>query len=319
MKLDRAGRYVINHIVRGDPWSDRETSPLAAPGVNAHEGETILAVNGVHVGAGHPLRAELVHQSGQWIELTIADANGRRSRTVRVKALRDEQPARYREWVERHRAYVHARTKERVGYVHIPNMSAWGYSEFHRYFLHEGERDALIVDVRFNGGGNVSQILLDRLARPRTSYHVPRHGEPMPTPDQSLLGPIICITNEVAGSDGDSFTHIFKQRKLGTVVGKRTWGGVIGIWPKHVLVDKGYTTQPEYANFYLDKGWEVENRGVDPDVEIEFKPQDYAAGRDPQLDEAIRRILAELKRTPPKLPDFSVRPKLPLPKLPKRS
>jgi tricorn protease len=140
----------------------------------------------------------------------------------------------------------------------------------------------------------------------------------MPTPDQTLLGPVVCVTNEAAGSDGDSFTHVFKQRKIGPVVGKRTWGGVIGIWPKHVLADKGYTTQPEYAIYYLDKGWEIENRGVDPDVEVDYRPQDYAAGRDPQLDAAIEIVLAELKRHPPKLPAFAKRPKVPLPKLPKR-
>jgi tricorn protease len=316
--LDRAGRYVIDHIVRGDPWSERETSPLSVAGVPVAEGDTILAVNGVAVGRDRPLRAELVHQAGQWIELTVGDKAGRRPRAVRVKAMRDEQPARYREWVERNREMVHAATNGRAGYVHVVNMGPLGYSEFHRYFLSESERDALVVDVRFNGGGNVSQILLDRLARVRTSYHVPRWGEPMPTPHESMLGPMVCVTNESAGSDGDSFTHVFKQRKLGTVVGKRTWGGVIGIWPKHVLADKGYTTQPEYASFYVDKGWEIENRGVEPDVEVDYTPQDYAAGRDPQLAEAIKIVLAQLKKAPPKLPDFSKRPKLRLPKLPKR-
>ena len=316
--LGRDGRYRIDHIVRGDAWDETKTSPLALPGVNVREGDRLLAINGRDVGKDLAPQALLVNQAGQIVELTIGDAAGKKTRTVAVRTLREEYSARYREWVERARAHVHAETKGRVGYVHIPNMGPLGYSEFHRYYLSEVGYDGLLVDVRFNGGGHVSQILLEKLARKRIGYDIPRWGEPVPYPGESVLGPMVCLTNESAGSDGDIFTHCFKLMKLGPVVGKRTWGGVVGIGPRVGFVDGGLTTQPEYSFWFRDVGWGVENYGTDPDYDVDITPQDYAAGRDPQMAKALSLILAEMKRRPPTVPDFSKRPSLRLPKLPAR-
>ena len=233
-----------------------------------------------------------------------------------MSTLRDDRPARYREWVEANRAQVHEATDGRVGYVHVPDMGARGYAEFHRSYLAEVERDALVVDVRFNGGGHVCQLLLEKLARRRIGYDVSRWGEPEPYPADSPAGPLVALTNEHAGSDGDIFTHCFKLLGLGPLVGKRTWGGVIGISPRHALVDGSLTTQPEYSFWFADVGWSVENYGTDPDVEVDIRPQDHVAGTDPQLDEAVALALRALREHRPLSADLAQRPRLELPTLP---
>ncbi len=309
---EQAQGYRITRILTGDPWLEDVDSPLNEPGVNAQVGEVLLAVNGRRLTRAFTPGEALLHLAGVPVELTLRTGQGE-TRVVTVKTLSDESKLRYRDWVRRNREYVHAQTNGQVGYIHIPDMGSWGFSEFHRGFLSEIARPALIVDVRANGGGSVSPLLLEKLARKRLGYDVPRWGKPVPYPYDSVMGPIVAITDERAGSDGDMFSHAFKLMKLGVLIGKRTWGGVIGIWPKSVFVDQGLTTQPEYAFWFHDVGWSVENYGTDPDIEVDYAPQDYAAGRDPQLDRAIAEILKQMEANPPRLPDFEPRPKLPLP------
>ncbi|MEM7125261.1 MAG: S41 family peptidase [Chloroflexota bacterium] len=239
-------------------------------------------------------------------------------RSISVKTLWNETPARYRAWVEDNRKKVHEATNGRIGYVHIPDMMAFGYAEFHRGYLAETDRDGLIIDVRYNGGGHVSQLILEKLARRRIAFDQSRWGGTSPYPADSVAGPLVALTNEMAGSDGDIFCHSFKLMKLGPLIGKRTWGGVIGISPKQELLDGGITTQPEYSYWFEDVGWSVENYGTDPDIEVEFAPQDYAEGRDPQLERAIEEAEKLLETTPILKPDLENRPNLALPKLPSR-
>ncbi|HLG43145.1 MAG TPA: S41 family peptidase, partial [Planctomycetota bacterium] len=197
------------------------------------------------------------------------------------------------------------------------NMGPQGFAEFHRAYLAEVDRDGMIVDVRFNGGGHVSQLLLEKLARRRLGYDFTRWHEPSPYPADSLAGPMVAVTNEHAGSDGDIFSHCFKLLKLGPLVGKRTWGGVVGIWPRHPLADGTITTQPEFSFWFHDVGYGVENYGTQPDVEVDIAPQDYAAARDPQLDRALSEIRRLLKERPPVRPDGTSRPDRSIPKLPR--
>jgi tricorn protease len=239
-------------------------------------------------------------------------------RTTVVKAIGSEAPARYRHWVNENRRKVHAATNDRVGYVHIPDMGAEGYAEFHRGYLAEVDRDALIIDVRYNGGGHVSQLILEKLARRRLGYDLSRWGGLVPYPVESVAGPLVALTNEHAGSDGDIFCHSFKMLKLGPLVGKRTWGGVIGISPSHPLVDGTVTTQPEYSFWFEDVGWEVENYGTDPDIDVDITPQDYQRGADPQLDRTIQEAQQLLDAQPRKLPELTTKPSRALPKLPPR-
>jgi tricorn protease len=314
LTLDRSGRWKVEHIVRADHWDPAQGSPLEAPGAGVREGDTILAVNGRPVGRDRPPAAELVHQAGLDVELTVADGRGRRPRRVVVKTLAAEEPLRYREWVQDRRRYVHDATDGRVGYVHVPDMVANGFAEFHRSFLLEAEREALVVDVRDNGGGFVSQLLLEKLARRRLGWDVLRYGPPFPYPAGSPAGPMVCLTNQDAGSDGDIFSHCWKLLELGPLVGTRTWGGVVGIEIIRRLVDGGITTQPQASFWFGDVGFGVENYGTDPDVVVDKAPQDWAADADPQLDRAVALVLRALRAHRPLTPADTKRPRLPLPK-----
>ena len=255
-----------------------------------------------------------MNQAGCEVQLTVQTRSGKK--TVAVTTLRGEYQLRYRDWVETTRARVHKESKGRVGYIHIPDMGGWGYSEFHRTFRHEMDRDGLIVDVRFNGGGHVSQLLLGKLLRKRVGFDETRWEGRTPYPSESPAGPMVALTNEYAGSDGDIFSHCFKLYKLGPLIGKRTWGGVVGIWPRHALVDGAYTTQPEYSYWFQDVGFGVENYGTDPDIEVDITPQDHAKGRDTQLERGLLEIGRILKKRP-KAPTLK-RPDLKPPRLKKR-
>ncbi|HTW07163.1 MAG TPA: S41 family peptidase [Acidimicrobiales bacterium] len=316
---DHDGRWVVAAVIRAGTWHTQEAPPLLTPGARVVNGTALLAVNGQPVppelGPG-PL---LANQAGQPVELTIEGPGDAGRRTVVVPTLSDERPLRYRAWVEANRARTRQATAGRAGYVHIPDMGPVGWSEFHRSYTAEIERDALIVDIRFNGGGHVSSLVLEKLRRLRIGWEVPRRGPLLPYPEDAPLGPLVAITNELAGSDGDIFTHGFKLFGLGPVVGTRTWGGVIGISPSLALVDGTVTTQPEYAFWFDDVGWGVENYGSSPTEEVVVRPQDYAAGRDPQLERAIELVNAALAGQPPSLPSIDRRPSRALPTLPPRT
>ncbi len=341
-----AGGYRVGELLQGDPWDEKSASPLAGPGIDVKPGDVVLAINGQRLDANTSPAQLLVNQAGNEVLLTLlprtqpeaAGADGdekpddaasapidlagegdEQLRSVSVRAVYSEATACYRRWVEENRRKVHAATGGRAGYVHIPDMGPKGYAEFHRGYLAEIDRDALIVDVRYNGGGHVSQLILEKLARRRLGYDLSRWGGLIPYPVESVAGPLVALTNEHAGSDGDIFCHSFKLMKLGPLIGKRTWGGVIGIYPRNALVDGTITTQPEYSFWFEDVGWNVENYGTDPDIEIDIRPQDYAAGVDAQLERAIAEALRLLEATPVSRPQLEPRPSRAIPKLPPRT
>ncbi len=297
-------RYVIAHIVAGDPWNPDATSPLLAPGVNVREGDAILAINGQPVTPEIGPQQLLVNLAGSEVELLVQPADGAEPRTVVIRALADEHPARYRDWVEANRRKVHEATGGKIGYLHVPNMVSSGFAEFYRYFLAEYDHEGLIVDVRWNSGGIVSPLLLETLMRPRIGYAFQRWGQPEPYFYESPRGNLVALTDEHAGSDGDIFSHAFKLLGLGPLVGTRTWGGVIGYNDATQIpfADGSLTTQPEFSFWFSDVGWGVENYGTDPTIEVVYPPQAYMAGEDPQLDRAIAeamRLVAEHPRTTP--------------------
>ncbi len=349
-RWDAEGKgYRVEELVAGDPWIKDGHSPLVGPGVEVKAGDLLVAVNGQRLDGSCSPAQLLVHQAGHEVLLTFAEppapaaapaaapappGNGEQVeaspanppaaqppalRSLVVRTLRSETLARYRSWIENNRRLVHAQSKGRVGYVHIPDMGPAGYAEFHRGYLAETDRDAMVIDVRYNGGGHVSQLILEKLARRRIGYETSRWGGVSPYPADSVAGPQVALTNEYAGSDGDIFCHSFKILKLGPLVGKRTWGGVVGISPRHPLVDGTQTTQPEFGFWFQDVGWNVENYGTDPDIEVDYAPQDYAAGRDPQLARAVDEALRLLAMHPVLRPDFAARPSLAQPRLPPRS
>ena len=280
-------------------------------------GERIVAVNGQPVSRDVPPQALLVHQAGAKVELTLANGTPARAPRSRPR-IPDEVPARYREWVEHNREWVHAKSNDRVGYFHLPDMQSAGFAEFHRYFSAECDRDALIVDLRYNRGGHVSQLLLEKVARKRIGYNLSRWMKPSPYPDEAVVGPVVALTNEHAGSDGDIFSHNFKLMGIGTLVGTRTWGGVVGIWPRHTLVDGTETTQPEFSFWFTDVGFGVENYGTDPEIEVDNAPQDAREGRDRQLETALATAMDLVAKHKPGIPKFGKRPVLQRGPLPQR-
>ena len=304
--------FKIERIWRGDAWNPEEACPLRSPGVMAEEGDYVVAIQGRKLTETFTPYEALLNLAGEEIEVTLRRKSATKDEHFRVRTLNDEANARYRTWVEANKAYVHAKSGGRVGYIHIPNMGADGYAEFHRHFIQEYDYDGLVVDVRYNGGGNVSALLLEKLARKRIGIDQPRWFKPTSYPSDAPAGPMVALTNEFAGSDGDIFSHSFKLMKLGPLLGTRTWGGVIGIWPRHRLVDGGVTTQPEFSHWFVDVGWNVENYGTDPDIVIDNLPHHYRRGEDPQLERAVGETLKALEKQPPFRPVITEFPDLSL-------
>ncbi|MEM3857330.1 MAG: PDZ domain-containing protein, partial [Thermoprotei archaeon] len=287
--------YTITKIHVGDAANEGEKSPLVTAGVDIKAGDVLLAINGEPLSRTSSPQTLLVNRAGEPVLLKVK--RGSEVREFTVTTLRDERKLLYREWVESNRRYVHQKTGGKIGYVHIPDMGPWGYAEFHRLYPHEADKQGLIVDVRYNGGGHVSMLILEKIARKVIGYEKPRRGKLVPYPQDAVRGPVVAVTNEQAGSDGDIFSHAFKLMGLGPLIGTRTWGGVVGINPRTSLVDGTYVTQPQYAFWFKDVGWGVENYGTDPTIEVENAPQDYAAGTDPQLDRAIEESLKLLAQS----------------------
>jgi tricorn protease len=196
------------------------------------------------------------------------------------------------------RAFTHERSGGRLGYLHVPDMVAHGWAEFHRDLRIEMANEGVILDVRGNGGGHTSQLVIEKLARRIVGWDFGRGFSPSPYPYDAPRGPVVSVTNEWAGSDGDIVNQAIRELGIGTIVGTRTWGGVVGIDGKYQLVDGTVVTQPRYAFWFKSAGWSVENYGVDPDIEVPMTPQDWAAGRDPQLEKAIEVALDRLAVTP---------------------
>ena len=308
----RAKGYRIDRILRGDSWDPHSDSPLAQPGLQIKAGDVITAIGGKPLSEHVSPDQLLVNTADREVTITVAPRKGEPRRVV-LKTLTSENALRYRAWVEANRAYVHERTDGRIGYVHIPDMGPWGFSEFHRGFLSEFNRKGLIVDVRYNRGGHVSPLLLEKLVRKRVGYDISRYGPAQPYPPESVAGPIVALTNQFAGSDGDIFSHCFKLYKIGPLVGKRTWGGVIGINPYHRLVDGTITTQPEFSFWFTDVGWKVENYGTDPDHDVDIAPHDYRNGNDPQMERALELVQEAAKAYVDAQPVLTSRPSLRLP------
>jgi tricorn protease len=218
---------------------------------------------------------------------------------VVVEPIASEFALRNRDWVEGNLRKVRERTNGRVAYVYVPNTADMGHAYFKRYFFPQVDKEGIIVDERFNGGGQVADYYIDILRRPVVSYWAMRYGAPIRTPGAAILGPKVMLIDETAGSGGDLLPWMFRRFKLGTLIGRRTWGGLVGILGFPVLLDGGQVTAPDLA-FYTEDGWRVENEGVPPDIEVEQWPADVMAGKDPQLDRAIETVLESLRREPPK-------------------
>jgi tricorn protease len=313
----RTKSFEIKEIFKGDSWLKGHDSPLTNAGVSLKVGDHIYAVDGETFTHANSLSVLLENKASTEIDLLVKRLNKKVKEHVSLRANAHSNHTLYRQWVNQNREYVKKKSRGRLGYVHIPDMSYKGFSEFWRAYATEHECDGLVVDVRYNGGGNVSQLLLKELQQKVIAFNQSRWFGESHYPIHSVNGPLVCLTNQHAGSDGDIFSHCFKLLNLGKLIGKRTWGGVIGIWPRHFLNDYSLTSQPEFSFWFKDVGYDVENYGTDPDIEIDITPEDWGKCNDPQLDKGIEVVLKELKTRPPLRPNLAKKPNLKAPKLPK--
>jgi tricorn protease len=292
-----SGGWTVRRVLPGESSDPRARSPLATPGTQIAEGDVLLAVDGQPLdGAGPgPL---LVGAAGKPVELTVAPAADGEPRRAVVVTLSEERRLRYQDWVAGRRQQVRELSGGRAGYLHIPNMIGEGWADLHRDLHTEIVLDALILDVRGNRGGHTSQLVIEKLARRVIGWDVPRGLRPFTYPMDAPRGPVVALADQFSGSDGDMVTAAIKILGLGPVVGTRTWGGVIGIDTFHELVEGTGITVPRYAAWLDDFGWDVENHGVDPDVEVVPTPEDEAAGRDPQLETAVTMAIEALRTQP---------------------
>ncbi len=305
--------YRIDRILHGENWEASTRSPLTEIGVNVAEGDYILAVDGRPVRELSNIYSALAGTAGKQVVLEVnSKPVGDGARKVTVVPIADEGPLYYETWVRRNTDHVSQMTDGQVGYIHIPDMGVAGLGEFAKHFYPQLTKKALIIDDRGNGGGNVSPMIIERLSRELVMVQKMRNGIPRPNPADLQLGPKVVLMDEFSASDGDIFPFRFKSDGLGKVIGKRSWGGVVGIRGTLPIVDGGFLNKPEFAPYSKDgKDWPIEGHGVDPDIVVDNDPAKEFAGTDQQLDRAIEEILLELKTSgkslppPPPWPDRS--------------
>jgi tricorn protease len=301
-------RYRFGRIYGGLNWNRTLRSPLTEPGVDVKSGEYLLAVNGKELRTNVNVHAPFEQTVGKTVEITVGpNADGSGSRTLKVVPIGNEAALRNRAWVEGNLRKVDSATSGQVAYVYVPNTGGAGYESFKRYFYPQAHKAGIIVDERFNGGGQLADYYVDILRRQASSYWTMRYGDVLRTPAASIGGPKALLIDETAGSGGDYFPWMFKKEGIGPLIGQRTWGGLVGILGFPTLMDGGTVTAPNLAFWTPDGGYIVENEGIAPDIDVEQTPKDVIAGRDPQLERAIAWVKEELRKHPPtevKRPEF---------------
>lgn len=300
----KANRYKISKILHGENWHPDRRCPLTEPGINVREGEYLISIDGHDLTLATNPYSLLQNKADKIVTIAVNNrptATG--AREYQIKPTRSEYNLNYLTWVEHNRQYVDEKSHGQIGYIHIPDMGAEGLNQFVKSFYAQLKKKAIIVDVRFNGGGFVSQMILERLRRTLAGLGKARNQKTLETyPDAAFNGHLVCLANEYSASDGDIFPYFFKYYKLGKLVGKRTWGGVTGIRGYTRLVDGGYVTRPEFGFLSKDAQWVIEGHGVDPDIVVDNRLEDLVTGKDPQLDKAIELMLDAIRKDPRNLP-----------------
>jgi len=307
---ESTGYYRITKILKGENWNKDLRSPLTEIGVDVKEGDYLLSIQGKPTNKMTDLFEALLNTVGKQVTLRVnSEPKEEGSREVRVTPIHDELSLYYYNWVQTNIEKVTKATQGKVGYIHVPDMGRTGLNEFVKQFYPQLRKKALIIDVRSNGGGSVSPMLIERLRREIAMVNVARNTLPSPDPDAVMIGPKVCLMDEFSASDGDIFPYRFRKHKLGKLIGKRTWGGVVGIRGSLPLLDGGFLYKPEFATFSVDGKWIIEGIGVEPDIYVDNDPAKEFAGIDEQLNKAIEVILEELKTQEKKLPKVPPYPK----------
>lgn len=300
-----SGRFRITQIFTGQNEEPMYRSPLTEIGVDVRVGSYLLAIDGRELQPGDNPYQWLRHKADQPVTWTVNDQPTMEgARQITYRPITSEESLIYLDWISANRRKVHEMTEGRVGYLHLPNMGADGIREFSKWFYSQIRQDGLIIDVRGNGGGNVSQMVLDRLTRPWLATGFARTSDtPTTYPRTVFIGQMVCLLDQTSASDGDIFPAMFRQAGLGPLIGKRSWGGVIGITNRGTLIDGGVVNVPEFGFASTDGQWIIEGVGVEPDIEVENDPRSLVEGRDPQLDRGVKEVVERLSRELRRLPD----------------
>jgi tricorn protease len=304
-ELDKsAGRYRISRIFEGENEEDIYRSPLTEIGVNVNVGDYVLAINGEELKANDDPYRLLRNRADNPVQLTVNSTPSMSgARQVSYRPLTDESNLVYLGWVDANRRKVSELSNGRIGYLHVPDMGAPGIREFIKWYYPQLNKEGLIVDVRANGGGNVSRMLIERLRRKLLGVNYSRTvDEGNPYPDGVFIGPMAALLNENSASDGDIFPYMFREAGLGPLIGKRSWGGVVGISGRGPLIDGGTVFVPESALANTKGEWVIEGYGVDPDIEVDNEPKELLAGHDQQLERAVQEVMKKLQGKTVKLP-----------------
>ncbi len=297
------GRHQITRIYDGESWNPFLVGPLAQPGLDVDEGDFILAINGAPLEETDNIFAALQGLNGEQVTLTIADtANGRNSREIIVEPVGNEGQMRLWHWLEANRAAVDEASDGRVGYVYLPNTAGAGYTLFNRMFFAQTDKDAMIIDERSNGGGQAANYITDVLSRTYLASWKDRGFDLFRTPGGAMYGPKVMLIDQDAGSGGDFLPYSFRTMDIGTLMGTRTWGGLIGIFANPLLIDGGFVSVPNFRFIDVDGAWSVENEGVAPDIVVPLDPILTNASRDSQLEAAIAETLRQLEEFEPFAP-----------------
>jgi tricorn protease len=291
------GRYRFARIYNGENWNPDLQAPLTQPGVDVKVGDYLLEVDGREVRAPIDVYSYFENTAGKQVRIKVGPAvDGKDAREVTVVPVPTEFPLRNRAWEEGNRRKVDELSGGKLAYVHVPDTAAGGYLNFNRYYFAQVGKLGAIIDERYNHGGAIADYIIDELERPLRNCAISREGEAFCSPLAQIYGPKTMIINEMSGSGGDALPWMFKQDKIGPLVGTRTWGGLVGIYGYPPLLDGGFVTAPRVAIYGLHGEWEVENRGIAPDIEVENDPASVAAGHDPQLEKAVQVTLEALKK-----------------------
>ncbi len=303
-RLDPAsGRYQMAQILKGDNWNPADRSPLTEPGVNVHAGDYLLAVNGHDLRAPENPYKSFVNTANQVVTLTVnSKPTMDGARKVMVKPLANEYQLRLLHWIHSNRERVAKMSGGKIGYVYLSDMEDVGLNQFVHQFFPQIRKEGIIFDIRYNGGGFVDQIILERLRRILAGMELARNWKSNTVPQPVFYGYMACVTNHYAASDGDFFSYYFKYYKLGPLIGTRTWGGVRGIRGYIPLMDGGYITRPEFSLYNLHSQWIIENHGVEPNIVVRNTPDQVMAGHDPQLEKAVEVLMKEIQAHPMALP-----------------
>jgi tricorn protease len=302
------GRYRFARVFEGENWTPALRAPLTQPGINVHAGEYLLAVNGHELRPPENLYRAFEGTAGKSVTLRVGpESDGSGARDVTVVPLESESALRNHAWIEANRRKVAQLSGGRVAYIYLPDTWVGGYTSFNRMFFSQVGKPAAVIDERFNGGGYLADSIIEFLRRPVLSYWSSREGRDKTTPMAGIFGPKVMIINEYAGSGGDLMPWMFRRAGVGPLVGKRTWGGAVGIYDNPPLIDGGSVTAPREAFWTPEGKWDVENHGVAPDVEVDLDPQAVRGGHDPQLEKAVAVVLEALTKheaTRPRRPAY---------------